>query len=88
MYRERGAHQAVVVELLDDVGVPAGDPGEGEDRGIEFDVQAHVVVEPGARPVDVGGEILGRGDDALDRLGGLFPALVAGLGGQGPGNAS
>ena len=48
-----GAHQAVVVELLDDVGRPAGDAGHGEDRRVEVDLQAHVVIEPGARPVDV-----------------------------------
>jgi hypothetical protein len=35
-----GADEAVVVELLDDVGCPAGDTAYGKDRGVEIDVDA------------------------------------------------
>jgi hypothetical protein len=36
----RGADEAVVVQLLDDVGGPAGDAADGEDGRIEVDVDA------------------------------------------------
>ena len=72
-----GPHQAVVVELLDEVGRPAGHPGHGEDRRVEVDVQPQVVIEPGARPVDVGRQLLLGGHGLLDRLGDPLPAVVA-----------
>src|SRR5690242_3878257 len=71
-----GPHEPVVVELLDDVGRPAGDPGHGEDRGVDLDLQAHVVIQPGAGPVDVGRQVLLRGDRLLDRLGDPFPFVL------------
>ena len=73
------AHQPIVVELLDDVSGPARDPGHGEDRRVEVDVQAHVVIQPGARPIDIGRQVLLGGDCSLDRLGGPFPAVVTRL---------
>src|SRR4051794_38773942 len=51
-------HQAVVVELLDDVGRPAGDARHREDRGIDVRLQVHVVIEARGGPVDVGRQLL------------------------------
>ena len=58
--------------MLDDVGGPAENSADDEQRRVEFDIQAHVVVQAGAGPVEVGGQALLGNDDALDGVGARF----------------
>src|ERR1700723_2351135 len=53
-----GADEAVVVELLDDVGGPSGDAADGEDRRVEIDVDSQGGVGRCGIEVDVCVELL------------------------------
>src|SRR2546428_6532810 len=71
------ADEAVVGELLEDVGRPAGDPGYREHRGEEVGGNAEAVVDGGGIEVHVGVEALLRTHERLDPLRQLVPPAVA-----------
>src|SRR5262245_16838584 len=77
-----GAHDAVVVELFDDVGGPADDAGDDEEGRVDVFGEAEVVVEAGAGPIDVGRDAFFLPNDGFDRVGHAFHVLVAGFGGD------
>src|SRR5205807_936444 len=74
--------QAVVLALLDRVRCPADNATGDEERRIEVDLETQILVEPGARPVEIRGEPFFFADDALNRVGNLFERRVAGRAGQ------
>ena len=58
-------------QLLDPVGAPAHDPGDGEQGGVELHGDAQQVIEEPAVQVDVGADPLEDGPVVGDELGGL-----------------
>src|SRR4051812_45519527 len=64
-----GADEAVVVELFDDVGGPADDAGDDEERRVEIDGEAEIVIEPSTGPIDVGRELFFGADYGFDGFG-------------------
>src|SRR3569623_2263715 len=74
-----GADEAVVVELLDDVGAPADDAADDKQRRVKFDRQAEIVVAPGARPIEVRRQLFLFDDDTLNDVGHLLHVFMAGL---------
>src|ERR1035441_287098 len=73
-----GTDEAVVVQLLDDVGSPAGDAADGEDGRVEVDVDAQSRVRRGRVKVHVGVELLVGVDVELDGAGVIEPLGYAG----------
>src|SRR6516162_9511205 len=59
------ADEAVVVELLDDVGAPAGHSRHDKDGRIKWDFESEGVVEPASGPIEVREEVFLLGQDAL-----------------------
>src|SRR5580704_11119176 len=72
------ADDSVVAVLFHDMGGPAGDAGDGEDRGVEIDWDAHSVVGAGAEEIDVGVLVLQLFDDGDKSFGHFVPLGVAG----------
>src|SRR5690606_29048409 len=79
-----GTDEAVVFGLFDDMGGPADDPADDEQRGVEFDGEAQVMVQPGARPIEIGPEAFFVEHHFFDDVGRLFEVGAAGLFGQLP----
>ena len=61
------------------MGAPADDPGDDEQGGEEVQGEAEVVIEPGAGPVDVGGNFFLAPGGLFDDFRRLFEGLVAGF---------
>src|SRR5262249_20289494 len=74
--------QAVVFRLLHHVCRPA-DHAAGDEKGcVQVYLQAQVLVEPRAGPIEIGREFLFEADNPLDGVGDLFQRAVAGRAGQ------
>src|SRR4051812_2605171 len=67
-----GSHETIVVELLDHVRAPTGNAGDDEQRREQMNGNVHVMIQPGAGPIDVRGQLLFPHDDGFDNIGRFF----------------
>src|SRR6185437_4154287 len=72
-----GAYEPIVVELLDDMRSPAGDPAQGEDGRIQVDVEAQGGVGRSRVKVDVRVELFFLVDEEFNRAGHFKPFGIA-----------
>src|ERR1035437_5923748 len=79
VWRGIGGDEAVVIQLLDDVGGPSGDATDGKDGGVEVDVDAQSSVGGGGVEIDVGVELLVGVDVELYGAGHLKPLGYTGV---------